>query len=64
MPPASAAAASPSPSPGERDRLHAALWRLLAAGARDENAFRDLVDDVDDVLAFGPFAVVVDPDEL
>jgi diguanylate cyclase (GGDEF)-like protein len=51
VPPASAAAASPGPSPHERERLHAALWRLLAAGDRDDDAFRALVDDVDDVLA-------------
>ncbi len=51
MPPASAAAASPTPSPSELDRLHAALWRLLATGERDDDAFGDLVDDVDDVLS-------------
>ncbi len=51
MPPASAAAASPTPSPVELDRLRAALWRLLGTGDRDDAAFRDLVDDVDDVLS-------------
>ncbi|MBN1095281.1 GGDEF domain-containing protein [Blastococcus sp. TML/C7B] len=33
------------------DRLRAALWRLLAAGARNDGAFLAVADDVDDVLA-------------
>ncbi|SDF54002.1 diguanylate cyclase (GGDEF) domain-containing protein [Blastococcus fimeti] len=51
MPPASPAAASRALSPTELDRLRAALWRLLGTGDRDDAAFRDLVDDVDDVLS-------------
>ncbi|MDT0278315.1 GGDEF domain-containing protein [Blastococcus goldschmidtiae] len=51
MPPASSAAASPAPSPIQLRSLHPALWRLLAAGDRDDDAFRSTLDDVDDVLA-------------
>jgi len=51
VPPASPAAAPPDPSPAEQGRLQAALWRLLAAGDRDDAALRDLLDDVDDVLS-------------
>lgn len=50
MPPASAAAASPGPPPADPDRLHAALWRLLAAGDRDDVAVGGLLDDADDAL--------------
>ncbi|WP_233489472.1 GGDEF domain-containing protein [Blastococcus sp. TF02-9] len=51
MPPASAAAAASGPSPAELRRMRAALWRLLAAGDRDDGTFRGLLDDVDDALS-------------
>ncbi len=51
MPPASSAAASSGPSPTQLRSLHAALWRLMAAGDRDDAAYRSTLDDVDDVLA-------------
>ncbi len=51
MPPASSAAASPGPPPADPDRLHPALWRLLAAGDRDDVALGDLLADADDALA-------------
>jgi diguanylate cyclase (GGDEF)-like protein len=51
VPPASSAAASPGPSPADPGRLEEALWRLLAASDRDDDALRGLLDDTDDVLA-------------
>lgn len=51
MPPASSAAASPGPPPAAPDRLDAALWRLLAAGDRDDALVGSLLADADAELA-------------
>jgi diguanylate cyclase (GGDEF)-like protein len=43
---------TPGSAPVAPDELHAALWRLLAAGHRDDDAgFRTVLDQTDDILA-------------